>query len=299
MASDLITTFDKLDVNKISYGAPKVNARGGKAIKILDPKRNTLVLSTPLILTWGVNKIVDEETGRVGYNLALQFPSGDYGSASAKEFYNKMQQFESKILDDAVVNSKEWLSKPKMSREVAEALFTPMLKYPKNKETNEPDYDRAPTMRIKIPYWEGKFNVELYDTNQTQIFNPETDLTSTTFESFIPKGSHIAAAIQCNGVWYAAGKFGVTWQLVQAIVRRPARIQGSCFLSLSNDDQKVAEEATRREVEAMEKDDSEDVVEETHDETQVEDSDEEEEEEEKPVVKAAPAKRRVVKKKTT
>ena len=56
-----------------------------------------------------------------------------------------MQAFEDAIKAEAVKNSKDWFGKASMSPEVVDALWTPMLKYPKNKETGEPDYDRAPT----------------------------------------------------------------------------------------------------------------------------------------------------------
>jgi hypothetical protein len=304
MAHELITNFDDFSPASVSYGAPRTNARGGKSIKILDARKNTLVLSTPLILTWGANKMVDEDTGRVSYNLSIQFPNEQYGTDSTRAFFEKMKTFESNVLDACVKNSKEWFGKTKMSREVAEALFTPILKYPKDKVTGEPDYDRAPTMRIKIPYWDGKFNVELYDTDKSAIFTPDTDLDGRSFESIIPKASHIAAAIQCNGLWFAAGKFGVTWQLAQAIVRRPVRIQGSCFLTMSNDDHKVLDDVARREAETSADADVEEELDALAT-TQVDDSDEEDEKVEeqepspepspKPVVKK---KRRVVKKKT-
>ena len=296
MAQELITNYDNFTASSISYGAPRTNARGGKSIKILDAKNNTLVLNTPLILTWGINKLVDDDTGRVSYNLALQYPSDGYGSDATKSFFEKMKAFESKILDDAVTHSKAWFNKPKMSREVAEALFTPMLKYPKDKATGEPDYSRAPTSRIKIPYWEGKFNTELYNIDETPIYQPGMELGSTQFETLIPKASHIAAAIQCNGIWFAAGKFGVTWQLVQAIVRRPVRIQGACFVKLSSVDHEEIENISRREAEESARtevqSEFEDNTESAH--VEVEDSDDEEEQAPPPPVEKK--KKRVVKK---
>ena len=300
MAHELITSFDAFTPSSVSYGAPRTNARGGKSIKIQDARNNTLILSTPLILTWGANKMVDEDTGRVSYNLSIQFPNEQYGTESTRDFFEKMKQFESNVLDACVKNSKEWFGKPKMSREVAEALFTPILKYPKDKVTGEPDYDRAPTMRIKIPYWDGKFNVELYNTDRSPIFTPDTDLEGHSFESLIPKASHISAAIQCNGLWFAGGKFGVTWQLAQAIVRRPVRLQGGCFLTMSSDDHKTLDEVARREAESSASADVADELDAMAT-TNVQDSDDDEDEREvepepepKPVVKK---KRRVVKKK--
>lgn len=301
MAAQLITPFNDFSVASFSYGTPVTNARGGKSIKVRDTRNNTLVLSGPLILTWGINKMVDEETGKVSYNLALQMPDGDYGTQSSRIFYQKIKDFESRILDDAVKYSKEWFGKAKMSREVAEALFTPILKYPKDKVTGEPNYTRAPTMRVKIPYWEGKFNVELYDVDRNTIFEPHMEI-DYPFETLIPKASHIAPAIQCNGLWFAAGKFGVTFQLSQAIVRRPARLQGGCFITLTSEDHKLAEDVSRKEVEALA---SAEVVEELHDTTLVADSDDEAqqavqvvEEDEAPKASATTVKpkRRVVKK---
>ena len=294
MASALITKHSDFNVSAVSYGAAKTNARGGKSIKVMDAKKNPLVLQTPLILTWGVNKLVDEDSGRVSYTVSLQFPSENYGTPASHAFFEKMRDLEDKILDDAVANSKSWFGKSKMTREVAEALFTPMLRYPKDKLTGEPDYDRAPTMRIKVPYWEGKFNVELYDVKQTCLFDVNTDVATTPFESTIPKGSHLAAAIKCTGIWYAGGKFGVTWNLVQSIVQRPMRISGGCHISLSADDVKQSEEITRKEAEeaAKQDEDEDDAPEQTS--AAVEDSDEEEEEA-PPVVEEKPKKKRVVK----
>lgn len=297
MAHDLITSFDDFVVSSTAYGAPRTNARGGKSVKIMDARKNTLVMNTPLMLTWGVNKMVDDDTGRVSYNMSLQFPADSYSNDSTKTFFEKMKALESKVLDDAVKNSKEWFNKSKMSREVAEALFTPMMKYPKDKQTGEPDYDRSPTFRLKIPYWEGKFNTELYNLDGSVIFNDSTDLTHTSFESLIPKTSHVACIIQCNGLWFAAGKFGVTWKLVQAAVRRPVRIQGSCFIKLGSDDHKQVDDIARREAEEAA---SADVAQELEDVAQVDVADSDDEEEAAPAPAPAPApkkKKRVVKKK--
>lgn len=306
-AADMITTVDSWNVSKCSYGPVRVNARGGKSIKVLDANRNSLLLQAPLILTWGVNKMVDEDTGRVSYNMALQFPSSDYSNDATQTFLEKMKEFEDKILEDAVANSKDWFNKSGMIREVAEALFTPLLRYPKNKDTGEPDYDRSPSLRVKIPYWEGKFSVELYDIEGNLMFDGDSSsLEEKPFENYIPKGSHVATMLQCNGLWFAAGKFGVTWKLVQAMVRSPVRIKGKCFIKLSDTDRKEQiERAEREEAFLKEKgvignddgDDDGDVEESVPQQsTQVDDSDDEEpvvpepEPEPEPAPKKAPKK---------
>ena len=296
MAQELITSFTDFTPSNTTYGDPRTNARGGKAVKILDSKARTLILSTPLMLTWGVNKMVDEDTGRISYSLSLQFPSGEYTTDSTNMFYEKIRELQNKVLDDAVTHSKQWFNKSKMSREVAEALFYPMLKHPKDKVTGEPDVDRAPTLNVKIPYWNEEFNVELYNMDQTPLFTKQTDLGSRTFESYIPKMTNLAAILRCNGVWFAGGKFGVTWYLQQACVRPPLRLEGQCFISLTSDDNQRVSELAK--IDAKQSAIA-DVAEELMTTTDVLDSDDEEEEEAEPTPppKKVKRKRRVVKKK--
>jgi hypothetical protein len=96
-------------------------------------------ISTPLMLTWGINEFVDDKTGRVSYDMALQFPSEEYAKEDTTNFMNNMIELEQKLKTDAITNAKEWFGKAKMSEDAIDALWTPMLKYPKDKNTLEPD----------------------------------------------------------------------------------------------------------------------------------------------------------------
>ena len=57
----------------------------------------------------------------------------------------------------------------------------------------------------------------------------------------IAKGSHVAVVLQCGGVWFAGGKFGVTWKLFQAVVKPKTTLRGKCHIQLSGDDRKLVE----------------------------------------------------------
>jgi len=223
----------------IKYTKPKVNANGGKSIGILNAKANkSLYLSTPLMLTWGVNEYVDDKSGRKTYDISLQFPQEEYHTKSTKAFLKSIQDFENKIKKDAVENCKDWMNKNKMSAEVVDALFTPILKYPKDKNTGDSDYTRSPTLRIKLPVWEDEWKFELYNLDQDRIF--PNDMGTSPID-LIPKASNVATVIQSGGIWFAAGKFGVTWRLVQAVVKPKQSIMGRCHIKLSEEDkQKMA-----------------------------------------------------------
>ena len=215
------------------YTKPKLNANNGKTIGILN-KHNmkSLYVSTPLMLTWGVNEWSDDKTGKKSFDLALQFPSEENSECSA--FLKNMQELEMRIKSDVITNCKEWLGKPKMSSDAVDALWSPMLKYPKDKASDEFDYSRAPTLKVKIQYWENTFkNVELYNESGTLVF-PNDD--NSSISDFIVKGSSVATIIQCGGIWVANGKFGVTWKLFQAVVKPRTTLSGKCHIVLSDKD---------------------------------------------------------------
>jgi hypothetical protein len=221
----------------MKYTKPKVNSVGGRSVGIVNAKTSTVLnLSTPLMLTWGVQDFTDEKSGKVTYDLALQFPNEGFETPATKKFLANIAAFEKKIKEDAITNSKEWFSKPKMTADAVDALWTPILKYPKNKDTLEADMTRAPTLKVKLPFWDGQWKeLELYDVDMQPIF-PDASNPALSPKDLIAKGSHIAVSIQCGGIWFANGKFGVTWKLFQAIVKPKMSLKGKCHIKLDDEE---------------------------------------------------------------
>ena len=252
------------------YTKAKLNERGGKSVGILNKSnKKALYLQTPLMLTWGVNEYVDDNTQKKSYDLALQFPNDEYNNPECDAFLKNMQELEMRIKNDAIANCKEWLNKPKMSPDAVDALWSSMLKYPKDKATEEPDKTRAPSLKIKIPYWEGVFDkdLEIYSESHNLLF-PNDD--NVSINELIGKASNVATIIKCGGIWVANGKFGVTWKLFQAVVKPKTSLSGKCHIVLSDKDKEKLTSA----VEVEDDDDDEPVLVSTV--TQVQDSDDEE-----------------------
>ena len=233
-ASVIISGVTMNSASDVFYTKSKVNTNGGKSVGILNAHtKKGLYLSTPLMLTWGLNKWEDEKTGRKTYDMSLQFPSDEYNNELCKAFLKNMQELEQKFKADAIKNSKEWMNKNKLSSDVVDALWTPMLRYPKDKETGEFDYTRPPTLRIKIPFWEEEFNTEIFDVDKNLLF-PNKD--GVEIGDLLLKASHVATVIQCGGMWFANGKFGVTWKLFQCAVKPKQTLRGTCHIDLTDDD---------------------------------------------------------------
>ena len=256
------------------YTKSKVNASGGKSIGILNASTNkSLYLGTPLMMTWGAQKFVDDKTGKVSYSMSLQFPGDQYRTEATDKMLKNVVDFENKIKADALKNSKDWLGKVKTSAEVIDALFHPMLKYPKDKNTGEPDTTRSPTLNVKIGCWDGKFSCEIFDTNSVQLF-PNEDTPDVGPLELMPKQMNLATVLQCGGIWLANGKFGCTWKLFQAVVKPRASMRGKCMISLSPDD-KSALEKRSEDTESAAEEDEHDIPTDTATLTVAEDSDDE------------------------
>ena len=264
------------------YTKPKVNAQGGKGVGILNAKtKKALDLSTPLMLTWGINEYVDDQNGKRTYDMSLQFPKEEYNTEAKAKFLENLKAFEAKIKADAIKNCKEWMNKPKMTAEVCDALWTPMLKYPKYPEGHENagdyDYTRPPTIRLKVPFWDGEFNnVELYDTQEKMLYPNDKGTLPT---ELVTKGIDVATVMRCGGLYFINGKFGVTWKLFQGVVKPKMSLKGKCLVKLSDAD-RAALDAT------PESDESEEVVPVTLAEDSDDDDDDDAEEE---AVEAVPA----------
>lgn len=222
---------------------PKVNDKGGKAINVISKQTNrSLHISTPLMMTWGINDFVDEKTGEADgkFSVSLNFPNEEYATPSTTAFLEKLKVFENQILDEAVSNSELWWGET-MSRELCKHTFFPFLKYSKNKDTKKIDLTKPPSIRAKVPCYNNKWAVELYDTNQNLIF-PSEDPTQTP-PDFVPKLSNIACVLQCGGIWIGGKGWGLTWKMVQGVVkpRITDSVYGKCHINLSNEEKDVLE----------------------------------------------------------
>jgi len=216
------------NASQIRYTTPKVNSSGGKSVGILSTLTNSaLKIQTPHMLTWGAS----DYEGNQKFELSIQFPTEEYDNDDTRAFKQNMIDFENKIKADALTNSKAWFGKQHNSPEVLEALWTPILKYPKDKATGDLDKSKAPTLRAKVPFYEGVWKTEVYDQKLVRLF-PSDNYESPT--ELIKKGSRIISLIQCGGLWFVGGKFGVTWKLVQAVVPGEISETQGCLIKVKD-----------------------------------------------------------------
>ena len=294
-----------LDVNAWTPGAfkfmpPKVNDKGGKSISVISTQSNrSLHVSTPLMTTWGISDFVDPQTGESDgkFQISLTFPNENYSNKSTDLFLDKMKQFEASIIDAAAKNSELWWGET-LDMGILKHTFFPTLKYPKVKGTKKPDLTKMPNINAKVPFYEkeNKWNVEIYDTTGNLMFPCENeDLTPS---HFVPRLSNAACVIQCGGIWIGGKGWGVTWKLIQAVVKpkEVLSVFGKCHIKLSEEDMSAIEKQDDNDADNDEPAATA-VVSPVVISTHVDDSDSEDDEvvEEKPVEKPAVVEKPVVK----
>jgi hypothetical protein len=221
-----------------SYSAPKAHASGGKVVNLYNKNvRESLTISTPLILTWGAQEGKDTQGNMTGkWTMSLQFPNAEYSNPDAEAFLKSIRALEAKVKADAMTYSKEWFGKTITSAEVMDEKFNVMLRHPKKeKGSAEVDENKPPTLTVKIPCWSGVWQSEIYDENMEPLFIKGKTTADVSPLKFLTPKTHVICLLQCGGLWFVNGKVSITWNLKQAIVQKPktsAIAEGTCFLKI-------------------------------------------------------------------
>tara|TARA_B110000114_G_C14958568_1_gene343402 strand:- start:55 stop:735 length:681 start_codon:yes stop_codon:yes gene_type:complete len=213
------------DTSKLSFNDVKTNKNGGKSIYIsLD--KSKFALQTP-VMTLPYDMSVYDKGDYPKYSIELSFRDMEDNYRIAG-FYERMEQLDNLILDTAVKNSMKWFGKKKSSREIMEALYTPIVKRSRDKETGEYDGKYPASIRVKLPFWNGKKSYEILS------FKEDTPLEVEQAEVF-SKGSKVQAIMKCGGVWIVNGKFGCTWSVEKVRVESNPTVKNYSFVEDDSD----------------------------------------------------------------
>jgi hypothetical protein len=279
---DYIISPAEFDVSKVTYGEPKdIGATGGRMI-YLSYNKSPITIQTPEMIAPYTMK---DWEGNHNYTLDLSF-KGKEARENLKTFYDKLVEFDEKLINDGIANGLTWIRKKINSKEIAETIYTKMVRYSKDKNTGEVTDKFPATIKLKVPYKEGKFVCETYNGAKELI-----DLVGLE-----TKGARITAIIQCLGIWVAGGKYGVSWKVLLMKVLPPPTIKGYLFkddeetvkeVDLDDEDNDDVDDELTKEINGKMKDTK--VIESSDDE--VEDSEDELEEKKPEVIVKAKATR--------
>jgi hypothetical protein len=161
------------------------------------------------------------------YSVELSFGGMDE-DPSLKKFYENMSAMDEYIIDEGVKNSMAWFKAKKTSRDVVEAKYSRMIKTPTDKETGEVLSQYPQRLRLKIPFYDGKFGCEVFDKDGNKI--------EDAMEDILVRGTRVKAIVECVGLWIASASYMCQWKVVrmEADVQKVSR--GPAFLPDTDDE---------------------------------------------------------------
>jgi len=199
------------DVSKVSISQPKVLDSGGKMAYLNYGDGKRLLIQTPsLPAPFGMSVFDKAGPPKYSVDLALR---GYQDQPKPKALFAALQKLDEFMIDQGVKNSKLWF-KTDMKREVVEAFYTPCVRFGKDKQGNQTSY--PPNLKVQLRRKRDGSDFECLFYDQKSKGDPDAQpLRGIPAEELLVKRSEMTALIECTGVWFAGGKFGVSWKAVQ------------------------------------------------------------------------------------
>lgn len=233
------------DVTRMTFGQPKQLENGGKTVYISYNDRNLLVQTPEMSAPFGVSVWPGERGAPDKYNVDMSF-SGKESRPPLQTFFSMLEQISDRVITAAMENSQSWFKRREFpSRDVVEALYTPIIRFSKDRDTGEINNQYPPNFKLSLPFREGKFQFPAYDNNRAEV-----DMLALIASNTRGKGSRVSAIAQCTGVWLAGGKFGVTWKVKQLRIIAPQSLPAFAFQRTEEDGDLVEDDVDNEDVPA-------------------------------------------------
>lgn len=226
-----------VNVSKLRYSEVKSLSNGSKTVYI-NYGSDKLTIQTPLMsIPYGVgdgtykDKDGKEVKGDGGkkFDVSVSFRGMDE-NPKLQAFHDKMQEIERKIKDDAFNNRLTWLRDDfDGMKAFTDKMFSPFVKYDKDKDTGKVTGKYPPTLRLKLPFNNetDNFTFDAYDMDENEV----------DFKTIMNKlkGAKVQLVIQLSGIWFAGGKYGCTWKVLMGKFQM-ARKSKFTFVADSDDE---------------------------------------------------------------
>jgi hypothetical protein len=200
--------------SKVSISQPKVLESGGKLAYLNYGDARSLMMQTPSLPSpFGMNVFDKNGPPKYSLDLAMRGYNGTNANPKVKAFYEALTALDEFMIDQGVKNSKLWF-KADMKREVVQAFYTPCVKFGRDKEGNQTPYPPNVKLQLRRRRDRDEFETDFYD-EKSKTDPHAKPLKGIPIEEMLVKKVEVTALMQCTGVWFAGGKFGLSWKAVQ------------------------------------------------------------------------------------
>jgi hypothetical protein len=209
------------NASKVTFSPVKMLESGGKQAYLNYENRPLVMQVGSLETPFGLS--VYDKVSPPKYTVELKLRGYDNATENPKvaSIYNAMNALDEYMVEQGVKNSRAWF-KADLKGDMVKMLYTPTVRFSKDDQGNLKPY--PPTLKIQLRQRDGKFETAVYD-------DKKRPLTDVPLEDILVNGASLTVLIQCTGVWFAGGKFGLSWKAVQIRADTvPESIRGFAFL---------------------------------------------------------------------
>lgn len=217
-----------LDINKVSFGDIRSNAKGGKSIPIKYNGQSLQIRVPKAMYPMGVN-IKENESGTT-YQMSLTLKGCDAyakerAGSEAGEFgllYNFLLDLQEKLLQTATAQSVKWFNKAR-SRDVLADTMKQFISPSVEKIDGAwvPSGKYPPSFRMKVPVYDGQVSMDVVGSDGKPI---AVDLDNLPL--IFPKRCE-ASLVVAPSVYVSGQGWGVTWRITYARVAPPQRMSAA------------------------------------------------------------------------
>lgn len=206
---------------KVSISQLKTMDNGGKQAYTNYDGGKFLFQTPALGLPYDMNDKAFDPSKPIKYSVELSLRGYDEAGSKVKEMYDALQALDEFMIEQGVKNSRAWF-KADMKPDVVRALYTPIIKWGKDKDGNVKPY--PPGVKVSLRKIGDAFEVKLYDANKQEYHDVDA-------KELLVKGAVVRCVMQCTGVWFAGGKYGLSWKAVQMVMDKvPESLHGYAFV---------------------------------------------------------------------
>jgi hypothetical protein len=262
-----IKKIRNLEPSTLNYGDVMSNKYGGKFLYLNDADGKVYMQLPKMKLAFKVSKFIpkdkngkvkEDENPRFSINLSF-YKKED--NPKVQNCFDKFTEVDNTLKQAGVENHEEWFpgqfdkfADDPVKLEIAvDTVYRPLIKVDKK---NKGKY--APTLPVKLPYYDGQFKMELYDKKDRK--NPikfgdgdgEVDIMK-----YLGKGASMTPLVCMSTVNFTNG-YGTGLTLVQGVVEPTNTFMGTCIIDDSDDEDETVNEPNISEAVAIVDSDEED-----------------------------------------
>jgi len=243
MAAPACVSISKINVSDIQFAEAKRNKQGGVSVGIKYNKQNVQFRFPQYGFPGGC--LVKENENKDGsittsYMMSASMQGCDpyarepsTATDDVSKSYNFLREFQEAVIQAAVTNSASWFGKKRGEESIRDS-FNKFLSVSVDK-TNDgwvPNGKYPPSLRFKLPVYDGKVSMDVIDSEGNEIVLSPGDLQST-----FSKGCQAKIVAQCS-IYVIGQGFGLTWKPTYMQVSQRKR---QTAREMFNDDEDDAE----------------------------------------------------------